>query len=168
MREVEYQCQSCDRLFQRPVWHCEGCGHHHGADRDTCNNCYRARSRSPLSRPLTAADAERWLTFWMLRHAGPNDLAKLAKYARAARPSQLGKFVVKQVLFLEDRERKQEEESQRLNGQGRTDNQVWSCLFVPIALASQPVRGFSRASHSIAWSIASRRGYSFRVHGQPG
>jgi hypothetical protein len=110
MHEKEYQCRFCDRLFPRAVWHCEGCGHHHGRDRDICNHCDRARGRAPLAKPLTAADAERWLTFWMLRHAGPNDVTKLAKYARAARPSQLGKSIVKQVLFLADRERKQEED----------------------------------------------------------
>lgn len=33
-------CDVCGEEFGTKVWHCAQCGHHHGLDRETCNNCH--------------------------------------------------------------------------------------------------------------------------------
>ena len=38
-----FTCDDCGESFRAEVWHCPHCDHHHGMDRDQCNNCHEPR-----------------------------------------------------------------------------------------------------------------------------
>lgn len=39
----EHVCAVCGESFSVQVWHCTNCDHHHGMDREQCNDCYATR-----------------------------------------------------------------------------------------------------------------------------
>jgi hypothetical protein len=43
-----FRCSSCGESFGATVWHCPVCAHHHGFDRDLCNNCHKGVRPSEL------------------------------------------------------------------------------------------------------------------------